>query len=539
MTWQDFVTMAGGLGLFMFGMKMMGDELERAAGNSLRHFLEILTRNRFLGMVVGIVFTILVQSSSASTVMVVGFVNAGLMDLFQAAGVITGANIGATITAQLIAFKLTDVAPGLIFIGVLFIVFGKKAFLRQLGGIIAGFGILFLGMDLMSSPVSKLKEMPEVTELFTTFGKKPLLGIIVGVVITAIIQSSGASIGILQLLAEQGLITLESSIFIVLGAKIGTCATAMLSSIGTGKNARRTALLHLLFNVVNTTVCYFIFRLLPATEWISALSPNSPMRQIANAHVITSLIGAALFFPFINQFVGLVNLIIPGQDESATEMQLQYLNEPILKTPPAAVAAAIKELKRMLRISRDNLEMAMYRLISGRVTEDESTVIENREEQINFLQHEITRYLVLINQTELSEHEATLVGALFHAVNDVERIGDHSENLLEYAQVRTGEKVPISDAALAELQEMFDGVQELLDMTETAFDHRDDTRSAKAYAIEQRVDDLADVLQERHIERLNQGLCTPRSGALFSDTITNLERVADHAINIINASVKD
>ena len=531
--------MAGGLGMFMFGMKMMGDELERAAGNSLRHLLEILTRNRFLGMLVGIVFTILVQSSSASTVMVVGFVNAGLMDLFQAAGVITGANIGATVTAQLIAFKLTDVAPGLIFAGVMLVVFGKKAVLRQIGGIVTGFGVLFLGMDMMGSPVSKLKEMPEVAQLMASFGAKPLLGVIVGVVVTAVIQSSGASIGILQLMASQGLIEFGAAIFIVLGAKIGTCITALLSSLGTSRNARRTALLHLLFNVVNTVVCYALIRLLPVTGWIAALSPDDPMRQIANAHVITSLVGAVIFFPLINQFVALVNKLVPGEDESEIEMRLQYLNEQSLKTPPAAVAQCIREIKRMIGIAKDNLALSMEDLAKGFATEDESELLENRESLLNYLNHEVTRYLVLINQTELSAHEATLIGELFHVVNDIERIGDHAENILEYAQARADNKIHFSDAAIAELQSMFGRVQELMEMSETAFDTRDETRITRAYKIEQEVDDMKDLLQQRHIERLNKGECTPESGALFADTVSNLERVADHLINIVNASAME
>lgn len=313
MTWQDFVLLGGGLGLFLFGMKLMGDELERAAGNSLRHLLEVLTRNRIMGLLMGMLFTMLVQSSSATTVMVVGFVNAGLMDLYQAAGVIFGSNIGSTITAQLIAFKLTDIAPAFVLVGMILYSFGKKASLRQVGGVLLGFGVLFVGLDLMGDSVSKLREMPEVAQVMASFAKTPILGILAGLVITAVIQSSAASVGILQLLASQGLIGLDAAVYVVMGQNIGTCATALLASIGSNKNARRTAVLHVLFNVLGTLVFYIVVQILPVTDWVASLTPGDPMRQIANMHLLFNVFGVALFFPFINQLVALVNKLEIGR----------------------------------------------------------------------------------------------------------------------------------------------------------------------------------------------------------------------------------
>ncbi|MGN1249476.1 MAG: Na/Pi cotransporter family protein [Candidatus Spyradocola sp.] len=539
MTWQDFVLLGGGLGLFLFGMKLMGDELERAAGNSLRHLLEVLTRNRIMGLLMGMLFTMLVQSSSATTVMVVGFVNAGLMDLYQAAGVIFGSNIGSTITAQLIAFKLTDIAPAFVLVGMILYSFGKKASLRQVGGVLLGFGVLFVGLDLMGDSVSKLRDMPEVASIMASFAQTPILGILAGLVITAVIQSSAASVGILQLLASQGLIGLDAAVYVVMGQNIGTCATALLASIGSNKNARRTAVLHVLFNVLGTLVFYFVVQLIPVTDWVASLTPGDPMRQIANMHLLFNVFGVALFFPFINQLVALVNKLVPGEDPAANAKRLQYLNQNILKTPPVALNHAIMECKRMQQLANDNIELAMQCFLAGKATESQQAELAEREDVINFLNHEITKYLVLINQTELSEHEGVLVGELFHVVNDIERIGDHAENIIEYAMSRESGKFTLSDAAQLELREMFTSVHDLLNMALIAFDTHDENRIVRAYALEARVDDMADLLHDRHIERLTRGLCTPNSGMLFSDTVSNLERVADHAINIINSADMD
>ena len=311
MTWQDLALLGGGLGLFLFGMKQMGDGLERAAGDSLRRFLEILTRSRFLGLLVGLVFTMAVQSSSATTVMVVGFVRAGLMDLHQAAGVIFGANIGTTITAQLIALQVSDAAPVLLLAGVLLHCFCRRRFLQDLGGVLAGFGMLFLGLTLMGEAASKLRDMPEVADFLAVFARTPILGILAGLAVTAVIQSSSASVGLLQLLAAQGVIGLDSAIFVVMGQNIGTTVTAILASAGGGKAARRAALLHLLFNVFGTVLFFALVRLLPVTAWIAALTPGNPMRQIANAHTLFNVCSVAALLPFLDPMVRLTEALIP------------------------------------------------------------------------------------------------------------------------------------------------------------------------------------------------------------------------------------
>lgn len=539
MTWQDFFMLGGGLGLFLFGMKMMGDELERAAGNSLRHLLEVLTRNRLLGLLVGMLFTMLVQSSSATTVMVVGFVNAGLMDLYQAAGVIFGANIGTTITAQLIAFKLSDVAPAILLVGVVMYSFSKKSLVRQIGGVIAGFGILFVGLDLMSDSMSKLRDMPEVAEFLAAFGRVPILGVLAGLLITVVIQSSSASVGILQVLAAQGLIGLDAAIFIVMGQNIGTTVTAMLASLGGNKVARRTAILHLMFNIFSTILFFILVCVLPVTDWIAATAPDDPMRQVANAHMVFNIFGVVVFFPFINKLVRLTEIIVPGEDTNGTSLRLQFLNDSILSTPPAALAQAIKEIHRMQGLANQNIQVAIDLFVKGKADDSSCTDLEDREALINYLNHEITKYLVLINQTELSDHEGSLVGELFHVVNDIERIGDHAENIMELAQARERDKVVISDAGLLEINEMYAPVRELLETALSSFDSRDANRATRAYALEQRVDEMDELLRQRHIDRLNKNLCTPESGMLFTDVATNLERVADHAINIITAADLD
>ena len=539
MTWQDFVLLGGGLGIFLFGMNLMSSELERAAGNSLRHLLEVLTRNRLMGLLMGMLFTVLVQSSSATTVMVVGFVNAGLMDLFQAAGVIFGSNIGSTVTAQLIAFKLTDIAPAFALIGMLLYSFGKKASMRQIGGVLLGFGLLFVGLDMMGDSVNKLKSMPEVADIMASFSRTPILGILAGFAITAVIQSSAASVGILQLLAAQGLIGLDAAVYVVMGQNIGTCATAMLASIGSNKNARRTAVMHVLFNVCGTIVFYILLEFLPITDWVGNWTPGDPMRQIANIHLFFNVFCVIIFFPFINLLVAAANKIIPGEDAAASAMRLQYLNANLLKTPPVALQQAIMECNRMQEMAYENIDLAVKCFLDGKVTEAQQEELAEREKVVNFLNHEITKYLVLINQTELSEHEGVLVGELFHVVNDIERIGDHAENIIEYASIRMANKVTLTDAGQLELREMYSNVHDLLNMATTAFDKHDTNRIVRAYALESRVDDMADLLHERHIERLTKDLCTPQAGMLFSDTVSNLERVADHAINIISSADLD
>ena len=536
MGWQNFFTLAGGLGLFLYGMKFMGDELERAAGKSLRNLLEVLTRNRFLGLLVGLVFTMLIQSSSATSVMVIGFVNAGLMNMYQACGVLLGANIGTTITAQLIAFKLSDVAPVILLIGAAMYMFIKKTSLRQIGGVVMGFGMLFVGLDLMSDAMAPLKDMPEVAAFMSQFSN-PVLGILVGVAVTALIQSSSASVGILQVLAAQGTIGLDAAVFVILGQNIGTTVTGLLAAIGTNKTAVRTAVMNLLIKVIGAVLFYVLLQLLPMVEWVAALSPNDPMRQIANAHMFYNILNVAVLFPFANQLVRLSSRLVPGVDKTQEALSVQYLNDSVLGTPPAAILQAIKEINRMQRIAYRNIDRAMTAFLGGGSKEVEAP-LEQDEGLVDYLSDEITKYLIRIAQNEMQPREANLVGSLHHVVNDIERIGDHAENILEYAMKREEDKVSISEAGISELSEMYGYVKDILTLASTGFDSSDNARVDKAYALEAKVDEMQELLTDRHIERLNKSLCTPVAGMLFTNIITNLERVADHAINIVGIEDK-
>lgn len=530
MTWQNIAMLGGGLGLFLFGMHMMGGELERAAGNKLRHLLEVLTKNRFLGLLVGIVFTMLVQSSSATTVMIVGFVNAGLMNLYQAASVIIGANIGTTITAQLIAFKLTDIAPFVVLAGVIMTQFFKKASVRQVGGIMLGFGILFVGLGMMSDAMVPLRTMPEVAAMFAQF-KNPFLGILVGMVITAVIQSSSASVGILQVLAAQGAIGLDAAVYVVLGQNIGTCITALIAAIGGSKMAVRTAMIHLVYNILGVAIFVVFMQFAPVVSWMEMMTAD-PMRQIANFHVFFNLFATLALFPFMTPMVKLCIKLVPGEDPVREDMRLQYITENMLQTPPAAVMQLMREIKRMQKLASENIDRAMTAFLHGganKVTEE----IEHTEEVLDFLSDEITRYLVMLNQTELSEKDANLSARLYHTVSDIERVGDHAENILERAQMRETHKVPISGAAKDELAQMYGYVKELLSMAQESFDVEDGAMKKRAAELEDKVDGLEDELRLRHLERLDMGQCTSESGLLFTDVIMNLERVADHAVNII------
>ena len=530
MDFWNIATLAGGLGLFLYGMKMMSDGLERAAGNRLRNMLNVLTTNRFLGMLVGMVFTMLIQSSSATTVMTVGFVNAGLMNLFQATGVILGANIGTTITGQIIAFKLTALAPVAIFAGVAIVMFTKKNFTRHIGEVIAGFGILFIGLDMMSTSMEPLKDVPEFVNMLVAF-KNPVLGILAGIAFTAIIQSSSASVGILQALAMQGLIDLDAAYLIILGQNIGTCVTAMLASVGTSKTAHRAAIIHLMFNVFSSVIVFALIQCFPAIiDGIQALSPGDVSRQIANAHTLFNVLGVIIFLPMSNLLVKLSMKIVPGEDPQMEERRLKYLDDRILTTPALVVPQILKEVNRMADLAVDNINRAMDAFLHKNA--EQVNYVQQHEQVINYLNHEITHYLVKANQLDLPEADMKLNGILFHTINDLERIGDHAENLTEYATSRIEGDIKISDAALDELETMNNHVQELLRIALRIFNDHDTTLTSQVAHIEEIIDEEEDELKERHIQRLNKSLCTPQSGMLFMDVITNLERVADHGTNI-------
>ena len=523
--------LAGGLGLFLFGMKLMGDGLEMAAGSKLRGMIERLTKNKYMGALVGLVVTAVIQSSSATTVIVVGFVNAGLMNLAQAVGVIMGANIGTTVTGVMIAINLTAIAPLAVLIGVVMISFIKRNSVKHIGQIIAGFGILFMGMKMMSTAMEPLSESEVFTSLMTSFSN-PLLGVLVGLVFTAIIQSSSASVGVLQALGAAGAITLPSAIYVIYGQNIGTCVTALISSVGTSKTARRTAVVHLMFNVFGAVLFIVISMLLPFAELVQRIVPGNVMAQISIVHVIFNIVCTAIMLPLSSLLVKVACKVIPGSDPVKSSNSLAYLDARILSTPPVAVAQLFKEVDRMGQLAKETLGMAMDALI----TQDNTKVdqIYENENTINFLNRGIAEYLVKINGLDLEDYDRQALGSMYHVISDMERIGDHSENLCELAQTLKKSKQKFSPWAVEQATEMRNRVEAMLEEALQMFASRE-TQPQMAADINRReeiIDDATQELKDLHIERLNQGKCSVVAGTVFMDMLTNLERIADHCTNI-------
>lgn len=523
--------LAGGLGLFLFGMKLMGDGLEMAAGSKLRGMIERLTKNKYMGALVGLVVTAVIQSSSATTVMVVGFVNAGLMNLAQAVGVIMGANIGTTVTGVMIAINLTAIAPIAVLIGVVMISFIKRNSVKHIGQIIAGFGILFMGMKMMSTAMEPLSESEVFTSLMTSFSN-PLLGVLVGLVFTAIIQSSSASVGVLQALGAAGAITLPSAIYVIYGQNIGTCVTALISSVGTSKTARRTAVVHLMFNVFGAILFIVISMLFPFAELVQRIAPGSVMAQISIVHVIFNIVCTAIMLPLSSLLVKVACKVIPGSDPVKSSNSLAYLDARILSTPPVAVAQLFKEVDRMGQLAKETLGMAMDALI----TQDNTKVdqIYENENTINFLNRGIAEYLVKINGLDLEDYDRQALGSMYHVISDMERIGDHSENLCELTQTLKKSKQKFSPWAVEQATEMRNRVEAMLEEALQMFASRE-TQPQMAADINRReeiIDDATQELKDLHIERLNQGKCSVVAGTVFMDMLTNLERIADHCTNI-------
>ena len=528
MTLSMTMSLLGGLALFLYGMKLMGEGLEKAAGDRLKRLLESLTRNPLMGLLVGVVFTMIIQSSSATTVMVVGFVNAGLLDLMQATGVILGANIGTTVTAWIVAgFQATAFMPLVLLIGVAMIMFLKKLKLQRIGQVIAGFGMLFVGMGMMSDAMKPLAESAEFARLMTAFSN-PIMALLVGVAVTAIIQSSSASVGILEMLAIQGLVPLETSLYIIMGTNIGTCVTAMLSAVGATRTAKRAALIHLMFNVLGTLVVFILVSLLPVSTWIGHIS--GPALQIAVAHTSFKVFEVLCFVLLRKWLVKLVMILVPGEDKQGEGKSLKFLDDRILSTPPIAVAQICKEIERMGDIAIANLTRAMDAFFN----KDSSLIneVEQSEDVVNYLNHEITRYMVAAAQLDLPASDVEQLGEMFHVVNDLERIGDHAENMAEYANSRIEEEIPFSEDGLAELRDMLDKTVALFKLSMEAFHTRDQHLLPRVLVQEENIDDMEKTLQQSHVDRLTRGACTPRSGMIFSDMLSNLERVADHATNV-------
>ena len=534
MSVANILSMAGGLGLFLFGIRTMGDGLENAAGAKLKRMLEVLTGNRFLAVLVGFVVTAIIQSSTATTVMVVGFVNAGMMSLAQAVGVIMGANIGTTVTSLLIALNFSSVAAASVLVGVILMLASKKTVVKNLGAIFTGFGLLFLGIDMMSDSMAPLRDSAGFMNFIVTVSEsplRPLFGIILGIVMTAVLQSSSASVGVLQTLAMQGLVPLKFSVFVLFGQNIGTCLTALFSTVGAKKNSKRAAVIHLLFNLIGTGIFILIALLTPYVEWIEKLSPD-PMAQIAISHIVFNIVSTVVMFPFAKVLVKLSCLLVPGKDDSESEMHCKFIDDRLLNTPPFAVMQVSKEVARMAKLACDNFETSAHALIN-RSDKDLDKVMEN-EEIINYLNHHITSYLVKLNALDITDSDSDYIARVFHAINDIERVGDHAINLAEAAQHNIGEGIKFSDPAREELNQLCGSVVTLLERSMAAFDNQSlsDNEAKELSDLEEHIDDLTLECQDSHIFRLNRKECNTEAGMLYLNTITDFERVGDHAINI-------
>ena len=534
MSITNILSMAGGLGLFLFGIRTMGDGLENAAGAKLKRMLEVLTGNRFLAVLVGFVVTAIIQSSTATTVMVVGFVNAGMMTLAQAVGVIMGANIGTTVTSLLIALNFSSVAAASVLVGVILMLASKKTLVKNLGSIFTGFGLLFLGIDLMSDSMAPLRESAGFMNFIVAVSDsplRPLFGILLGIVMTAVLQSSSASVGVLQTLAMQGLVPLKFSVFVLFGQNIGTCLTALFSTVGAKKNSKRAAVIHLLFNLLGTGMFILIALLTPYIEWIEKIS-SDPMAQIAISHIVFNVVSTVVLFPFAKLLVKLSCLIVPGKDDSESEMHCRFIDDRLLNTPPFAVMQVGKEVARMAKLARDNFETSAYALIN-RSDKDLDKVME-KEEVINYLNHHITSYLVKLNALDITDSDSDYIARVFHAINDIERVGDHATNLAEAAERNIGDGLTFSDAARDELNQLCGSVITLLDRSIEAFNNQSlgDGEAKELSDLEEHIDDLTLTCQDAHIFRLNRNECNTEAGMLYLNTITDFERVGDHAINI-------
>lgn len=522
----------GGLGLFLYGMTLMSDSLEKAAGAKLRGILELFTKNRYVGIIVGVVFTAIIQSSSAATVMVVSFVNAGLMTLYQAIGVIYGANIGTTVTSQLVSFNLSQYAPVFIMAGVLMLMIFKNPTVKKAGEIVIGFGILFLGISTMSSSMGALKELPAIQNLFMSLDNR-FFALLLGLVITAIVQSSSVTVSIVLLLAQQGLLPLKICFFIILGCNIGACMSAMLASLSGKKNAKRAALIHLLFNIIGSIIMAVI--LLIGSNWIEALimhiSGGNLGRCVANTHTIFKVFQVIILMPFMSWIVKLTYLIVPGEDNDVEdEYEMKYIGDGDRLSSATAIPQVCSEISHMGEIAIGNLEKALDALL----TKDDKAAKEvfEVEKRIDYMNKEITDYLVKANQISLPVGDRKKLGALFHVVSDIERVGDHAENIAEDVEKLIDMKEDINGMAGDEIRRMQEMTVKILHLSMDMFNLEDDSHLQEILDLENAIDAKERELQDLHVKCLTTGECSAQVGMMFSDLASNLERVADHATNI-------
>ncbi|CVI67936.1 transcriptional regulator PhoU [Clostridiales bacterium CHKCI001] len=552
---SNLFTFCGGLGMFLYGMHVMSDGIQRSAGEKMKNLLGILTNNRLTAVLVGALITAIIQSSGATTVMVVGFVNAGLMTLAQAVGVIMGANIGTCITAWIVsmeslgdAFKAmspTLYAPLIVCIGAFLIMFSKKNGRKDVGNILIGLGLLFLGLDFMKNGAGEYTDLPIFTTAFRLFSSNPILGIAIGMIVTAIMQSSSAAVGILQMLASTGgVVTTASAIYISLGSNIGSCVTALLSSMGTTRNAKRTAVMHLTFNIVGTilfgTVLYIVF-LFNQTLRVAPITSVG----ISIFHTVFNIICTILLFPFANVLVKISDIVVPKKEETMEQKQdsnseenvaLRHLDKRILESPAFAVEAASREVVHMGEITLQNARLALEAI----TTQEMDTVqkIYENEKTINNLEKMLTEYLVRINNLSLTDHQHLIVSNLFYTVNDIERVGDHTENIAEQVEYMIKNHINFSETGIKDIQDIGNTAAKAFAYSIECREKNSKEALRKVINLEDDVDILEEDLRAKHIERLSAGECDPSSGVVFLDILGNLERISDHATNIVGY-VKD
>lgn len=536
MSVSGLLSLLGGLALFLYGMQMMSSGLEAAAGSKMKLILERLTANRFLGVLVGAGITAVIQSSSATTVMVVGFVNSGMMTLNQAVWIIMGANIGTTITGQLIALDVGALAPLFAFIGVAMVVFVKMPRAHHIGQIMAGLGVLFIGMEMMSSSMMPLRDSQAFVDLMTRFSN-PLLGIAVGALFTALIQSSSASVGILQALATSGAISFSSSVFILFGQNIGTCITAVLASIGTSRSAKRATIIHLMFNIIGTVLFTILCILFPLADLVASFTPDAPAAQIANMHTIFNIVTTLLLLPLGNQLASLAVRILPEQpEENRDEMHLEYLTPVQVSSKDGNLGASAihigqlqQELDRMLDMAQDNIETSFDAVLSR----DSSllTKAEKMESYLDFLNKEISKYISRLITYETNEQGSSIVSSYFTITGNIERIGDHAINICGYSKLLEERHIQFSTQAQEEICQMRDICLEALNALHQR-EAGDLLWLTDVSALEQRIDDMTDLFRKDQLERMKAGTCSDEACILYSELLTDFERIGDHVLNI-------
>ena len=528
------ISLIGGLGLFLYGISVMGEGLQKSTGPKLEKAIGLLTSNIVMGVLVGTVVTGIIQSSGATTVMVVGFVNAGIMSLYQAIGVIMGANIGTTVTAQLVSFDVSILSSIALGIGIVLYMIGSKSkpMLKNISEILIGFAILFIGMRFMKDAVSPLSEYPIVKKILATLAHQPIISLIAGFLMTTILQSSSASMGILIALSSQGLMPLQAALPILYGDNIGSCTTSLLSSIGANKNAKRAATMHLCFNIIGTILFMLILNK-PITAVVQYLNPTDTARQIANSHTLFNIVNVIILLPFAKFLVKLAMLIIPDKpgNEGENDMAItKYLDTRMLETPAIAYGNIIRESLRMGGKARDSFSSATNALINR--SEKSANESFEKEKIINEEQKAIIGYLIKLSNKALDEKMRLSLDLLFHTINDIERVGDLSENIAELAREAIDSNIKFSDEGLLEVKDIFSKTYEAYSLALDAMKANDTKIAEEVLRLEEEVDKLDKTYRNDHMRRLNKNLCTIDSGIVYLDLLTNIERISDHAASI-------